>query len=97
MSDTSNTSNLANGFTGCAFSALSTQGRWGRATPAGIAAGNTWGSAYVWIGGISWNDVAVWAHELGHSVSCLKPNTISPIISYFSLLLKKLLVVMHAC
>jgi len=51
------------------FSALATQGRWSTATPAGIAAGNTWGHGYIWIGGPHWNDVPIWAHELGHNVS----------------------------
>ena len=53
----------------CAFSALASQGRWGYPTTASIAAGNSWGYGYVWIGGTVWNQLPVWAHEFGHTVS----------------------------
>ena len=54
---------------GCDFSALSSQGRWGSANAASIAAGNNWGYGLVWIGGPTWNMPPVWAHEIGHNVS----------------------------
>lgn len=47
--------------TGCNFAALSF-GHWES------IAGNNFGYGYMWMGGVSWNDVAVWAHELGHNM-----------------------------
>ena len=44
-------------------------GRWDPATAANQAAGNNFGYGYLWVGGVSWNDLPVWAHELGHNVS----------------------------
>lgn len=51
-------------FTDCRWSGLSTSGRWSGPTPESIKAGNTWGHSVMWIG--SWDDVSVYAHELGH-------------------------------
>ena len=56
-------------FTGCNFAGLSSGGRWDPATKQSIAAGNTWGFGYLWIGGISWKDLSVYAHEFGHNYS----------------------------
>ena len=52
--------------TGCNFAALSF-GYWS-ATAANQAAGNNFGYGYIWMGGINWNDIPVWAHELGHNM-----------------------------
>ena len=54
-------------FTGCNFSGLGTQGRWSPPNQASIAAGNSWGYSMLWMGGVSWNDVSTYAHELGHA------------------------------